>query len=388
MTNPLPPSETYAACLTPPGVAALATLAVRGPRAWQVLRELYRPRSTHAAGLPAEPVTGRVWLGRLGTELADEVVLAVTRTAPVPWVELHCHGGREVVRLLLVLLQAQGVQVCSWQQLERLTADDPLRTEAALALTEALTGRTAAILLDQYHGAFGRAAAEVLAALDRGNAADAQRQLDELARWTAVGRHLTSPWRVAVAGAPNVGKSSLLNALAGYQRSVVSALPGTTRDVVTTLIAVDGWPIELADTAGQRGEAEALEKQGIGLAQMTVASADLCLWVLDAAAPPIWPSFPSGPLRLVVNKLDLPAAWNLDEAVGAVRVSARTGTGLSELGEALAGWLVPQPPPAGAAVPFTSQMCQRVEGVRRQLSAGCLAEARQKLVELLSWQAR
>ena len=67
---------------------------------------------------------------------------------------------------------------------------------------------------------------------------------------------------MVIAGAANVGKSSLVNALAGYQRSVVAATPGTTRDVVTALIAVDGWPVELADTAGWRTDADPLERKG------------------------------------------------------------------------------------------------------------------------------
>jgi tRNA modification GTPase len=67
-----------------------------------------------------------------------------------------------------------------------------------------------------------------------------------------LGRHLTRPWRVVVAGAPNVGKSSLINALAGFTRTVVTAVPGTTRDVVATAAAIDGWPVELIDTAGLR----------------------------------------------------------------------------------------------------------------------------------------
>src|SRR5262249_21504979 len=154
------------------------------------------------------------------------------RAGPVPWLELHCHGGREVVRLFLELLEARGVRACSWQELDRLTADDPLQAQAAAALASALTSRTASILLDQQQGAFRRAAEAVRAALQRGERDEACPLVAELERHTSLGRRLTAPWRVAVAGAPNVGKSSLVNALAGYQRSIVSAVPGTTRDVV------------------------------------------------------------------------------------------------------------------------------------------------------------
>jgi tRNA modification GTPase len=375
-------SPTYVACLTPAGTGAIATLALRGPRAWCAVAELFR--RANGTPLPAEPAAGRFWLGRLGeapgAKTADEVVVTLKRTSPLPWLELHCHGGREVVRFLLEIFTSRGLQACSWQQMERETADDSLQALALAALVEAPTVRTAAILLEQYHGAFGRAVAAVRAALDRNDLAGAGQLLDEMRRYTILGRHLTTPWRVVIAGAPNVGKSSLVNALAGYQRSIVAATPGTTRDVVTTLIAVDGWPIELADTAGLREEAATLERQGIDLALTAAAKADLCLWVLDASTAPIWPSAElrsllGERLRFVVNKIDLQAAWNLRETP-AIPVSARTGAGLEELCQALSRWLVPHPPDPGAAVPFTRDLCEGIEEAQRHCRAGRGEETR------------
>jgi tRNA modification GTPase len=375
------PSDTFVACLTPPGSAAIATLAVRGLHAWDVVRRLFRPRS--GVPLPDQPesgaASGRFVLGRLGQELADDVVVALKRATPVPWVEVHCHGGREVVRLLTETFERHGVRACTWQQFERQTQVDPFAALAAIALAEAATVRTASILLDQYQGAFRQAVGAVQEALARSDAAAAQRLLDDLARSAAVGRHLTVPWRVVVAGAPNVGKSSLVNALAGFPRCVVAPTPGTTRDVVTTRIAVAGWPVEQADTAGLRQGAEALEGEGIGLAQRAVAAADLCLWLLDASAAPVWPTATAPNLRPIVNKVDLPAAWDLGQALGAVRVSARTGAGLDELCRSLAEWLVPEPPPPGAAIPFTPELCDRVVAAREHCSRGRLDEARRAL---------
>jgi tRNA modification GTPase len=388
MSSAAPASRTWIACLTPPGAAAIATLGLAGPDAWQLARRLFRPHSQSGRLLPEQPEVGRFWVGRLGQELSDEVVLTVRRAAPVPLVELHCHGGREVVRLLQETFQQHGAQQCSWADFERITGDDPLRAEAAVVLAQAPTVRTTAVLLDQYHGAFARAVQATCAALDHDDPAEAGRLLAELARYAPVGRRLTSGWRVAVAGAPNVGKSSLVNALAGYQRSIVSAVPGTTRDVVTTRLAVDGWPIELADTAGLRAEAAALEKQGVQRACAAAAAADLCLWVLDGSdafgGGGVSPLSGAGNLRVVVNKVDLPAAWDWNEAAGALRVSARTGEGLAELCQALADWLVPEPPPPGAAVPFTPRLCDAVEEARRFLAAGRVEEVRHMLFSVLA----
>src|SRR5207244_3542080 len=155
----------------------------------------------------------------------------------------------------------------------------------------------------------------------------------ELAKFAPVGRHLVEPWKVVVAGAPNVGKSSLVNALAGYQRAVVSEVAGTTRDAVSVQLAFDGWPVELTDTAGLR-DAEGLEAEGIERARRVLAEADLVLWVVDGAEE--WLEFPEDSLEeklglprvgylLVVNKIDVKhEAW-INAVPGLHHVSAATG---------------------------------------------------------------
>jgi tRNA modification GTPase len=365
--------DTIVACLTPPGQGAIATLAVDGPRAWETVRPLFRTRS--GAEPQAEPRAGRFLLGRFGCEVADEVMLTIKRLGPSQRLELHCHGGLANVRFLLDLLAARGLHVCNWREFLHRTESDPLRAAAAIALAEAPTTRTAAILLDQYQGAFSASLDAITTALDRDDLTAAKANLDILAYRAALGRRLTTPWRVVVAGPPNVGKSSLVNALAGYQRSIVAPTPGTTRDVVTTRLAIDGWPVELSDTAGMREGTDVLEQQGVRMALDTAAAADLRLWLLDASAPPIWPGDAVGKMHLVVNKVDLPTVWNLAEAVDAVHLSARTGQGLPELCAALSAWLVADPPPPGAAVPFTERLCDGVEEACRLLAAGRAEQA-------------
>ena len=107
--------------------------------------------------------------------------------------------------------------------------------------------------------------------------------VDQILEYRDVGLHLTMPWRVVIAGPPNVGKSSLMNAIAGYQRAIVSPLPGTTRDVVTITTAINGWPVQIADTAGLRDTVDELESAGIALAGAVVEQADLVIVVSDAS---------------------------------------------------------------------------------------------------------
>jgi tRNA modification GTPase len=371
--------HTFVARLTPPGTGAIATLALRGPLAWQTVRRLFHFPGRPGTSLPDVPPSGQFWLGRLadpsGGGLADEVIVAARLTNPVPWVEVHCHGGTEVVRLLLEILQSQGLEPCSWQELEQRTTSDPRRAQAAVALAEARTIRTAAILLDQYQGAFTRGLAEIRAALESARTADALHQLEQLARLGPVGRHLVHPWKVVIAGAPNVGKSTLLNALAGYQRAIVSPTPGTTRDLVTTLIAIDGWPVELADTAGQRTQPGDLERQGIDRARQAAGSADLCLWILDQTDAPLLPPANLSSVRFVVNKTDLPPDPNFQAPPDSVPISARTGAGLDRLTQMVIECLIPHPPPPGAPVPFTPELCDRIDQAHHLCTVGRIRQA-------------
>jgi tRNA modification GTPase len=377
-------TDTVAARLTPPGAGAIATIGLGGPSAWQIVRDLFRPHSASGREFSERPELHRVWLGRFGAEMADEVVLTVKQAEPVPWAEVHCHGGPAVADLLLEALAQRGARVCDANEFfRRVTPADLLRHLAREWLPHAPTVRTAAILLTQSEGAFGKAVEAILASLD-GDPAEAERRLCGLSQFAPVGRHLVEPWRVAIGGAPNVGKSTLVNALAGYQRSVVSPTPGTTRDVVTTTIALDGWPVELADTAGLRQGADTLEGQGIERARGAVATADLCLWLLDASTEPVWPDVPPERVLLVVNKTDLPPAWDKASAAGAVHVSARTGAGIPELRDVIVRRLIPEPPAPGDPVPFAPGLCDGIQKAHGHVVAGRRDDAWRVLRALIS----
>jgi tRNA modification GTPase len=352
--------------MTPPGTAAVATVEVRGPAVWDAARQLFRPL---AAPMPDSPVLYRFWYGRLG-DGGDEVVLAVKQTDPETVVEIHCHGGRRVVRWVVEQFAAR-----------MFVEEQPRDNHPWTWLERARTVRTAGILLDQCHSVFDRAVIDVLAAFDRDDYPSAIQKLEALAAVGPVGRHLVEPWTIVVAGAPNVGKSSIVNALAGYQRSVVSDTAGTTRDVVTTAVAFDGWPVELADTAGLRRAAESLEAAGVELARRFLERADAVVWVLDATSPePVWPG-PDvrQPDLLVVNKSDLAVPLFCPRDADVLRVSALTGTGVAELVAAIVRIIVPTAPAPGAPVPYTPALADTIDSALTAARAGNPADARRLL---------
>ncbi len=327
--------DTLASVLTPSGSGAIATVAVRGPSAWAIVKANFRPAK---GKLSDEPEVRRVWFGNFGEGIGDEVILAAKSADEF---EVHCHGGTAVVRWIVGQFTAAGCLEIGGYEFDK-SGVDPRALEP---LTGATTARTAAILLDQYHGAFLRAEREGSPAL---------------ARFASLGRHLVAPWKVVVAGPPNVGKSSLVNALAGYQRSVVAPVPGTTRDVVRVPLAFDGWPVELADTAGLRSGADELESAGIARARAEYAQADLRIWVVDLSAEqPEWPDIEPPPEIVVGNKVD--AATGPVDRGRLLPVSATRGDGLAELIAAIVHRLVPEVPTPGTAVPFTPALREAVE---------------------------
>jgi tRNA modification GTPase len=311
----------------------------------------------------------------------------------VPEVEIHCHGGPAAVALVVEALVGQGAerrQPAAWV---RHAARSPIEAEALVDLSRASTIRAAEIFLEQAQGALAGAIQGLIARIAVDPVA-ALEDLEVLRRRAAVGLRLVSGWRVVLAGRPNVGKSRLLNALAGYGRAIVDATPGTTRDVVTVRTALDGWPVELADTAGLRQPADAIEAAGIALSRARQGEADLVLVVLDRSEP--WTETDralaeagegrgptSTPTLTVANKSDLAAAWDpLGPEVATI--SAERGDGIEALTQALARRLVPTPPPPGAGVPFRPAHARRLDRADAALRAGDLPSAVRHLSALLN----
>jgi tRNA modification GTPase len=355
----MPRHTTSAIELTPPGRAAVAVVLVAGPQAAElILDSLHRPDSERLRTLPVE----RILVGRWGSPSGEEVVVCRRSDESV---EVHCHGGTAAVRTVMERLTELGCRPMSWQDWIRRCAVDPLRTEAEIALAAAPTSRTAAILLDQYHGALSRAVQEACDAAVSNDWPRATATLEAILSHRGVGQHLTRPWRIVLAGRPNVGKSSLLNALSGFQRAIVADLPGTTRDVVTAETAIDGWPVQLADTAGLRNASNEIETAGVARASAAALAADLVLLVDDAsiAAPFELPH--QGSVLRVLTKIDLPHSSRGDcRSRFDVCVSAHTGEGIPALLAAIGKTLVPAPPKVGDAVAFTDQQFDQLDRAR------------------------
>lgn len=340
------------AVLTPAGRGAVAVVAVEGPRAIALVDRHFASATGRRL---ADQRAGRVVFGRFGPPPGEEVVVRLLSPAAA---EVHCHGGRAAVERVAAILASENVDRASWQEWVRRHADDPLTAEATIALAAAQTERTAAILLDQQAGALRRACSAIESHADP----EAKRAaIETLLERGKLGLHLTRPWQVVLAGAPNAGKSSLLNALLGYRRAIVDPAPGTTRDVVTGATAIDGWPVVLSDTAGLRASNDAIERTGVDLARERLASADLVLLVFDAARP--WTAdderlAAEHPQAVIVHsKCDLPAAGPRPDGV---RTSARTGEGIEQLLAIVSRRLAPNLPPPGAAVPFTEGQIARL----------------------------
>lgn len=353
-----------AAQLTPPGRGAVATVALRGDPAI-----LDGPPALFEAAdgrtVAAQPMN-RVAFGHWGSDAPEEVVLCRTAMREL---EIHCHGGAAAVRRIQNDLAERGCRIIPWQEFAR-CGQTLIHAECAIAISQAPTLRTARLILEQQSGVL-RSAIEKLRGLSLNEVVLC---IAEMLLWAGFGRHLTEPWQVVLCGLPNVGKSSLINALLGYSRSIVFDQPGTTRDVVTGQTAFEGWPVELSDTAGLREGADELESEGVARARRRAEEADLIVLVFDRSRPvqaeehelvERWPQA----LR-VANKCDLPDAWHAARMERVIPVSAVTQSGLDRLMKAVVQRLVPREPPAGTAIPVTARQIAALEEIRRHAAAG------------------
>ena len=364
-TRPKTPSSTIFALASAAGRAGVAVVRVSGGAAKKAIEGL-----CGADRVPAARVVGLRALSGADGALLDRA-LVVWFPAPHSFtgedvVEFHVHGGRAVLTGVMEALRAlPDFRLAEPGEFTRRAFENgKLDLTEAEGLADLVNAETAAQhrqALRQMDGELGRLYESWAARLTRALAhieADidfvdeelpedlaAQRLDDVRALEGEIARHLDDHRRgerlregfvIAILGPPNAGKSSLLNALARREAAIVSPTPGTTRDIVEVHVDLGGYPVTLADTAGLRETADAIESEGIRRALARAEQADLKLLVFDGAT---WPARDAATAALgrddalvVVNKLDLMGAA---EAGDALMLSAVTGQGLAELHERL-----------------------------------------------------
>lgn len=340
--------------------AAVAVIRISGPRAHEAAASV-------CGELPAaRTATVRELRHPASTQLLDEaLVLRFDGPASVTGegiVEFQCHGGRAVVDGILgALASIAGLRAAEPGEFTRrafengridlteaegladlLEAETESQRKAALALAEGGLSKQISAWQEQLLGLSARAERAIDydeddSELDSGLLQDCAALEDELRDWLARARvePLKEGVRVVVAGLPNAGKSSLVNALVGQERAIVTAIPGTTRDHIEVPLALAGIPLLLTDTAGLRETGDEVEAIGVARAESLVEAADVLVWLGEAG---------DAPAHSRLLKVHAKADINGPPPAGSIAVSSVTGQGIPELLErigALASSLLP-----------------------------------------------
>ncbi len=359
--------ETIAAISTPFGEGAIAVIRLSGKRAIEIADAVFRSRKK-----TSELVSRVQQLGKIadGAQVIDDVMLSVHR-APASYtgedvVEINCHGGILVTRRILRLLLDRGARIAGpgeFSQRAFLNGKmDLTQAEAVMDLIRAQTDLALRAATEQLEGRLGTRICEIREELlellahveayidfpdedidpDTGKALlnkldGAREKIAALLRTADQGKILREGVRTVIYGAPNVGKSSLLNVLLGCERAIVSEIPGTTRDTIEEVINLHGIPLRLIDTAGMRESDDAIEREGIARTLKSIERADLVLHLADATQPRshvLWASETGTAHReiFILNKCDLgeDTSWKETEAM---RISCKTNDGIDTLAD-------------------------------------------------------
>lgn len=373
--------DTIFARATAAGEGAIAVIRISGERSLAVLESVFRHRSgkPHRVWKSHQLVAGRIVESRTGHTLDEVMAVYMERGRSFtgePVAEIHCHGGDGVTQGIEEALLALGARAAKPGEFTRRAfLDGRLTLDAAEAIDDIVRSRSQEVALVSAANLIGsvrrrihamREALVSLLALLEANVDFPEDDVDEatrarvLAEVTALeretaqlaasyerGRLIREGIRVVLAGAPNVGKSSLMNALLRSERCIVTPTPGTTRDTIEESLSFRGRRYLLVDTAGLRRTEDAIEREGVTRALQEVEKADLVLLVLDGsraiepdeAARAIGPEADKAQKILVSNKLDLCGEdWQKNTGLtdgGAIAVSARTGEGIEKLVEAI-----------------------------------------------------
>ena len=416
-------ADTIAAISTPSGPGAIGILRLSGPRAVRIAQACFKPLGRKA--LADYPVRFLVYGDLLdsGGQPIDRCLCTYSR-GPASYTgedtaEFQCHGSPMVLSLGLQALFAAGARPArpgEFTQRAFLNGKlDLTQAEAVIDLIDAESPSAARQAAGQLTGALSRRIEGIYSALTDTMAhfcavldypdedldpfqtealgRDLQAQASALQALLATGRRgqmLAQGITCALIGRPNAGKSSLLNALAGYERAIVTHLPGTTRDTIEVKVELAGRPFRLVDTAGLRDSDDPIEQLGVDRSRQAMAQADLLLMVCDGTQPLdpqdqalLNQALAQADTILAVNKGDLPG-YRLPAPEGAetghtltvVELSAKTGLGLAALEQAmgrLADHLLPQVQEEAAGQLLTNG--RQTDAVRRALEAVERAQA-------------
>src|SRR5262245_51515293 len=369
--------DTIAAIATPLGAGGLAVIRLSGPRALAIADRSFVPQGKSSLK-PSSSSSHTIHYGRIERDgkIIDEVLLAVMR-APRTFtredvVEISCHGGLLPAKLVLDALLESGARLAEPGEFTRraflngridLTQAEAVadlihsRTELALAAAnEQLAGRLSR-RINQLRDDLVKTLAHVEAHIDFpdediapdtlsqliGRLERAEAFISELLRTANDGQVLRRGVRAAIVGAPNAGKSSLLNQLLGRDRAIVSPVAGTTRDTIEETANIRGLPVVLIDTAGLRDSDNEVEAEGVRRSRESYAQAEFILHVLDASEALTdsqrahLAEFTGKKRILICNKSDLPRRLELpgDVKEKAIEVSCLTGAGIEPLKDAI-----------------------------------------------------
>src|SRR5260370_24050708 len=357
-------SDTIAAISTPAGEGAIALVRISGPDAIRIADKIFRGKES-----PSRFVSHVQHLGEVVTEsggLLDEVMMSIHR-APTSYtgediVEISCHGGTMVTaKVLEVCLRTGARDARPGEFTERAFMNgkmDLTQAEAVIDLIRARTDLALRSATEQLEGKLGEeiqrirgALIDLLAHIEatidfseegiapdegdklRGRLDSVREQIIALLATADQGRILRDGVRVVIYGATNAGKSSLLNRLLGYERVIVSAAHGTTRDTIEEAVNLRGVPVRLLDTAGLRTSTSEIEREGIARTERSLQKADLPLHIVDRNAPRpahFENSIANGNEIVVLNKGDLPEHDDWKDC-SALRISCATDDGLNAL---------------------------------------------------------
>jgi len=355
---------TIAAIATPAGRGGVGVIRISGPRALSVFESI---SSVHQKIQPRVAQLSS-WLDEDGDVLDQGLNLyfpGPNSYTGEDVIELQGHGGPVLLRALLDRVFQLGCRPAEPGEFTRRAVEngkiDLSQAEAVAACIDAATLRAGKQAQRQLQGAFGQhidglmqnltsLVAHVEASLDfpeeeipnlffdhlAGQVRNEIIQpIEKLLATAQLGERLFDGATVAIIGSPNVGKSSLLNALAGRDRAIVSDTPGTTRDVLEIDFEVHGIPVRLADTAGLRQSDDHIEQEGVRRAHQAAHQADVIIFVADASRPDTWTSSLQADVSLM-NKIDL---QHDDIPEHFISVCVKAGDGLNELRDQLANQL-------------------------------------------------